>query len=235
MNCKIVHDSIRGEEILPEKKGTRTLVYPACGTDNDWIRIFKPDNFIGIDLDGFDRNPFEIIGSKTKSVLYEKSDARNTMPVIPKSDDVVLLLKIFWGIGSPFTHSIIEEPPVVTEEMYAAYQKENLECLKRYLKTCEENSLRRTFVVDFDGYGPIIKSQSYSKILSHEPNCEETNACFNSRPCEKAMPFFDWKNLDDMPAYGCTRHGRITVKSEDGDYPITLQVLDTYIKEIGPR
>lgn len=118
--------------------------------------------------------------------------------------------------------------------MYAAYQKENFECLKRYLKACEENSLRRTFVVDFDGYGPVIKGQGYRKILSHEPICEEMYPCFNSRPCEKAMPLFDWKNLDDMPDYGCVRHGGITVKSEDGDYPITLHVLDTYVKEIEP-
>jgi hypothetical protein len=129
MEKRVVQKSVKGEEILPKKDGIRTLVYPACGTDNDWIRILKPDIFIGIDLDSFDRDPFDILGCKTKSILYSGRDARNT-PEIPKSDEVALLLKIFWGIGSPCSHSFLEDAPKVTEEMWKKYQEENIGCLK---------------------------------------------------------------------------------------------------------
>lgn len=229
----VVQKSVRGEEILPPKDGTRTLVYPACGTDNDWIRILKPDIFIGIDLDSFDSNPFDILGCKTKSILYSRRDAIN-IPEIPISDEVALLLKIFWGIKSPYTHSFLGPEPKVTEEMYKKYQEENLGCLKKYLKACEESTLRRAFVIDCDGYEPVITSQGYRKILSHEPfNCFGTFSFCSSLPCEKEMPLFDWEAWNnDMSGYACSQRERITITSDEGNYHITLPVLATYVKEM---
>jgi hypothetical protein len=228
----VVQKSVRGEEILPPKDGTRTLVYPACGTDNPWIRILKPDIFIGIDLDSFDSNPFDILGCKTKSILYSRRDAIN-IPEIPISDEVALLLKIFWGIKSPYSHSSLEDTPKVTEEMHKRYQEENIGCLKEYLKACEESALRRTFVIDCDGYESVIASQGYRKILSHEPfNCFGTFTFCDSMPCEKAMPLFDWESMDKMLGYACSQRERVTITSDERNYPVTLPILATYVKEM---
>jgi len=232
MEKVVVQKSVRAEEILPKKDGSRTLVYPACGTDNDWIRLIKPDVFIGIDLEKSESNPFDILGCKTKSTLYSERDARD-IPEIPISDEVALLLKIFWGIGNPYPHPLFEPEPEVTEEMHKKYQEENIACLKKYLKACEESALRKTFVIDCDGYEPIIASQGYRKILSHEPfECLGTFTFCDSLPCEKAMPLFDWEIWNNgISGYACSQRERITITSDERNYPITLPILATYVKE----
>jgi hypothetical protein len=230
METHVVQKLVRGEELLPEADGTRTLVYPACGTDRDWIWILKPDIFIGIDLERFDRNPFNILGCKTKSTLYSERDVIN-IPEIPKSDEVALLLKIFSGIGSPYPHPPLEPEPIVTEEMHKDYQEENVVCLKKYLKACEESALRRTFVIDCDGYESVIASQGYHKVFSYEPlDCRGTFTFCDFLPCEKAMPLLNEELIKNM-SYRCSQRKRITVTSDDGDYTISLPKLATYVKE----
>jgi hypothetical protein len=227
----VVRNSVRAEEMLPPKDGVRTLVYPACGTDRDWIWILKPDIFVGVDLERFDRNPFDILGYKTKSILYSERDAID-MPEIPKSDEVALLLKIFSGIGSPYPHPPLEPEPIVTEEMHKGYQEENLGCLKEYLKACEKSALRRTFIIDCDGYEPVIASQGYHKIFSYEPlDCRGTFTFCDFLPCEKAMPLLSRELIKNM-SYRCSQRERITVTSDDGNYPISLPKLATYVKEM---
>jgi len=229
----IVRNSVRAEELLPKADGTRTFVYPACGTDIDWIWLLKPDIFIGIDLDKFDTNPFNMLGYKTKSILYSERDVID-IPEIPKSDEVVLLLKCFSGIGSPYPHPPSEPEPIVTEEVHKGYQEGNMSCLKEYLKACEKSSVRRTSVIDCDGYEPIIASQGYHKIFSYEPlDCRGTFTFCDSVPCEKARSFFGWKA--DMSGYACSQRNRITITSDDGDYPIHLPKLSTYLKETNTK
>jgi hypothetical protein len=227
----VVRKSVKGEEILPRKDGSRTLVYPACGTDSGWIKILKPDKFVGIDLDNSGGNPFDILGCKSNSVLYLGRDARS-IPEIPKSEETVLLLKVFWGIGNPYSHSVFEDPPLVTEEMHREYQEENIRCLIRYLKSCEKSAAKKTFVVDADGYEPVITSQGYHKILSHEPSCNLEYPFCNFLPCEVSMPLFDWKKWNnEKSGYACPMRERITITSDEGNYPITLPILSTYVKD----
>jgi len=232
---------INGNEIIPKKEGARTLVYPACGTDNDWIRFLNPDVFIGIDKNmSGENNPFEILGYKTKSTLHIK-DARGEMPQIPISDEVVLLLKCFDWIGIPdccmFGGNNLH-PKEMTQELWEKYQEENLDCLKKYLQKCEESAQRKAFVIDFDGYEPIITSHGYNKVLSLTPtiDCSGGYEFCDAKPCERAGPLFSWDERKKvMRGIACPHatRTRIITEQDSGDYyryP-TVPILITYLKE----
>lgn len=235
----MINRQINGNEILPKKEGTRTLVYPACGIDNHWIEFLNPDIFIGIDLMKSDSNPFYIRGLKTKSIFYSGRDA--IVPLeIPKADETVLLLKCFDWIRLPdccwkaigHHDSWLD----LNQELWERYQKENLTSLKEYLEKCEENASKRTFVIDFDGYEKVISQKGYRKVLSLTPTidcCNDRCEFRDSKQCEKSMPLFNWPEVEKMRGYGCRTAERTKIVADVDyyfEYP-TVPILATYLKE----
>jgi hypothetical protein len=235
----MINRQINGKDVLPKKDGTRVLVYPACGSDAVWVNFLNPDVFIGIDLDKSDNNPFYIRGLKTKSILYSGRDAI-APPEIPKADETVLLLKCFDWIRLPDCcwkrighHDSWSD---LNQELWERYQKENLTSLKDYLEKCEIAS-KRVFVIDFDGYESIISSKGYRKLLSLTPTidcCGDRCEFRDSKQCEKAMPLFDWSEVEkNMPGYACRTAERTKIVA-DVDYYFsypTVPILATYLKE----
>ena len=241
----LVNRQINGKEILPKKEGIRTLVYPACGIDNPWIEFLDPDTFIGIDKEELcenNNNPFEFSGRKTKLVLYAPKDARGTVPKIPTSDEVVLLIKCFDWIGIPdccMYGGGNLHPRKMTQELWERYQKENLDCLRRYLQKCEESAIKKSFVIDFDGYEPVITSHGYNKVLSLTPTVDCYGNVYdfcNAKPCEKAEPLFSWNEREkNMRGFACVNANRtiIITEHDSGDYHFypSVPILVTYLKE----
>lgn len=240
----MISRQINGNEIIPKKEGTRTLVYPACGIDNDWIEFLDPNVFIGIDNEKIceDNNPFEFLGRKTKLVLYAPKDVRGLLPQIPKSDEVVLLLKCFDWIGFPdccmFGGRNLH-PKDMTQELWERYQEENLDCLRRYLQKCEESARKKSFIIDFDGYETMIAARGYNKVLSMTPTIDCFGGAYDfckAKPCERAEPLFSWDEREkNMRGWACPQANRTIIITEHdrGDYHAypSTQILVTYLKE----
>lgn len=225
---------VKATEILPEKDGKRVFLYPVCGIDRDWINIFDPDIFIGIDLlDELEEDDFKYWGNNPELRLYGKTDAIN-VPEIPKTDEVVLLLKHFPLIGWPGDTKLSE----FTEEIWKEYQERNRTCLREYLNACEESASKKVFVVDMHGYEEIIVPRGYRKLFSFTPSkgCGYiySGDC-KSPDCEKAEPLFNWDEIKEaghtIPSLRCAFVRRVSITYEDTAYPVSLPVLITYVKE----
>jgi len=219
---------IKGTQILPEKEGSRVLVYPCYGIDFSWIHFAKSDTFIGVDLEQPQKH---VTGgwSKMTQLILEKRDA-STPPEIPVSDEIVLLLKGSIEIG--FCEKVKDSP-----ENWANYQKIQANFLRNYLTACEKSSERKVYVVDFHGYGDVITPLGYRILL---PNLR-SNICKKlyvycddeNRLCDKAHPLLSWENVTDkekMNRHHCPSGGTRIVHDDGLTYLYTKNLV-TYVKE----